>query len=315
MDAYNRQVTTKDDVPLADLFMDALAEIEIFNDAERPLRELFAQNVDDRTFRVHTGDMTWEELAEGEHARTGRLDSSQMSFSVKKFGRSLGYTQEFIEDNTADIIRREFQELVDGALQKEHEVLFDIVKDGWADGSNIWFDPEDYGAYTHTASHNHQFSSTQELFDGNTDPHTPAEHIREANEDLRHHGKMPTVALMSSDKAREIVTSLTDSADYHIPMAENLRQTPLPNLDITIDGVTPLQTAWLTGDEVHVVAADENPLYFNEARPVQLTQGENGGPVGDPGDLLGSYGSVRYGAVIADPLSGVKFNADDVDLS
>lgn len=309
--AYNRQITTKDDVPLADLLMDAVAEIEIFNDAARPLRELFAQDVDERTFRVHTGDMTWEELAEGEHARTGTLDSTQMSFSVKKYGRSLGYTQEFIEDNTADIVRREFQELVEGALNKEHEVLFDIVQNGWADGSQLWFDPEDYGAYTHTDTHDHTFADSQELF-GDTNAHTPSEHIREANTDLRHHGKSPGIALVSNDMAQNFIGELTDDATYAIPEAEGLRSTALPDATLRVDGTRILQTAWLTGNEVHVVAADENPIYFHEARPVQLTQGENGGPVGDPGDLLGSYGSVRYGAVIADPLAGVKFTADDL---
>lgn len=311
MAAIHREITTKDDVPLSDLLLDAVAEIELFNEAQRPFRELLAQNVTERTFRVHTGDMTWEELAEGEHARTGRMDSTEMAFSVKKYGRSLGYTQEFIEDNTADIVRREFQELVEGALSKEHEVLFDIVKDGWADGSNLWFDPEDYGAYEFSRSHNHSFADTQELF-GGSGAKTATAHIREANKEIRHHGKRPTVALMSSEMAGEFVDELAYNSDYHIPTAEGLRETALPEATMVIDGVRLLQTAWLTDNEVHVVAGDERPIYFHEARPVQLTQGENGGPVGDPGDLLGSYGSVRYGAAIADPLSGVKFYADDL---
>jgi len=311
MAAIHREITTKDDVPLSDLLLDAVAEIEIFNEAERPFRELMAQNVTERTFRVHTGDMTWEELAEGEHARTGRLDSTEMAFSVKKYGRSLGYSQEFIEDNTADIVRREFQELVDGALQKEHEVLFDIVRDGWADGTNLWFDPEDYGAYSFSDTHNHQFADTQELF-GGAGAKTASGHIREANKEIRHHGKRPTIALMSSDMAGEFVDELAYGADYHIPEAEGLRETALPQTTMKVDGVNLLQTAWLTDNEVHVVAGEERPIYFHEARPVQLTQGENGGPVGDPGDLLGSYGSVRYGAAIADPLAGLSFVADDL---
>lgn len=310
---YDRQITTKDDVPLSDLLLDAVAEIEIFNDAERPLRELLAQNVNERTFRVHTGDMTWEELAEGEHARTGDLEQTEMSFSVKKYGRSLGYTQEFIEDNTADIVRREFEELVDGALQKEHEVLFDIVRNGWAEG-DLWFDPEDYGAYEHGPDHVHQYDDTAGLFHDSNEAQTPSKHIRQANQDLREHGKSPTIALMGHQMANNFVDQYTDAMDYHIPEAEGLRTTALPETTITIDGATLLQTAWLGEEEVHVIAGDENPIYFHEARPVQLTQGENGGPVGDPGDLLGSYGSVRYGAVIADPLSGVSFNATDLDL-
>ncbi len=310
-DRFYRQVTTKDDVPLEDLMLDMLEDIEIFNQAERPFRQLLAQDVSERTFRVHTGDMTWEELAEGEHARTGRLDSTEMAFSVKKYGRSLGYTQEFIEDNTADIVRREWESLLEGALDKEHEVLFDIVKDGWADGSNLWFEPENYGAYEFDSTHNHQFSDTAELF-GENDNFTATQHIRAANKELRHHGKRPTVALVSNDMANEFVDELAYDAQYLIPEAENLVSTALPDATMRIDGTVLLQTAWLTGNEVHVVAGDERPLYFHTARPMQLTQGETGGPIGDPGALLGSYGSVRYGAVIADPLAGVKFSATDL---
>ncbi|MFC6717895.1 hypothetical protein ACFQGT_09670 [Natrialbaceae archaeon GCM10025810] len=309
--AIYREITTKDDVPLSDLLLDAVAEIDLFNEAERPLRELLAQTVTERTFRVHTGDMTWEELAEGEHARTGRLESTEMAFSVKKYGRSLGFSQEFIEDNTADIVRRQFETLVKGALQKEHEVLFDIVKNGWADGSNLWFDPENYGGYEFDRSHNHVFEDTGHLFDDES-AHTATAHIREANKELRHHGKRPTIALMSSDMAAEFVDELAYDAQYLIPEAEGLVSTALPDTTMRVDGVYLMQTAWLTDDEVHVIAGDEKPIYFHEARPVQLTQGEYGGPVGDPGQLLGSYGSVRYGAVIADPLAGVKFNMTDL---
>ncbi|ELY49890.1 phage major capsid protein [Natronorubrum bangense] len=309
--AIYREITTKDDVPLSDLLLDAVAEIDLFNEAERPFRELLAQTVTERTFRVHTGDMTWEELAEGEHARTGRLESTEMAFSVKKYGRSLGFSQEFIEDNTADIVRRQYETLVKGALQKEHEVLFDIVRDGWADGTNLWFEPEDYGSYTFTKSHNHVFADTEALF-GDADQHSATAHIREANKEIRHHGKRPTIALMSSDMAAEFVDELAYDAQYLIPEAEGLVSTALPDTTMRVDGVYLMQTAWLTDDEVHVIAADEKPIYFHEARPVQLTQGEFGGPVGDPGQLLGSYGSVRYGAVIADPLAGVKFHMTNV---
>ncbi len=309
--AIYREISTKDDVPLSDLLLDAVAEIDLFNEAERPFREMLAQTVTERTFRVHTGDLTWEELAEGEHARTGRLDSSEMAFSVKKYGRSLGYSQEFIEDNTADIVRRQFQKLVEGALQKEHEVLMDIVRNGWADGSNLWFEPEDYGAYEFDKTHNHVFEDSEHLLDTQTSG-TATQHIRAANAELRHHGKRPTFALMSNDSANSFVDELAYDAKYLIPEADGMVSTSLPETTIQVDGTFCLQTPWLTDDEVHVIAGDERPLYFHEARPVQLTQGEWGGPVGDPGQLLGSYGSVRYGAVIGDPLAGVRFNMTDL---
>jgi len=308
---FQRQVTTKDDVPLEDLLGDMFEDIELFNRAPRPLRELLAQDVTERTFRVHTGDMGWEELAEGEHARTGRMESSEMAFSVKKYGRSLGYTQEFIEDNTADIVMREWQKLLEGAVDKEHEVLFDIVQDGWADGSNLWFEPEDYGAYEFDKTHNHVFEDTEHLF-GDNDSYTPTQHVRAANQELRHHGKRPGIALMSNDTASKFIDELAYDANYRIPEAEGLVSSDLEDNNLVIDGTRLLQTAWLTDDEVHVIASDERPLYFHTAREMQLTQGESGGPIGDPGALLGSYGSVRYGAVIADPLAGVKFNATDV---
>jgi hypothetical protein len=239
------------------------------------------------------------------------MDSREMTFAVKTFGKSLGYTQEFIEDNGSDMIQRHFTKMVQGALDKEHEVVFDVVRNGWANGSNLWFKPEDHGAYTFTESHDHTFADTNELFGGST-AYSRVDHIREATKEIRHHGMRPSVALMSQEYAGGVVSELTWDNSFVIPQFEDLRATALPDSVITIDGVSYLQTAYLTGDEVHVIAADERPLAFHVRRPVQLTQGANGAPVGDPGQLIGAYGSARYGAAITNPLAGVKFTADNI---
>jgi hypothetical protein len=314
--AFNREITTKDDYPLSHLLLDAVTELDFFNQAPRVVRDLLGVTVDETMFRAYTGDMTWEELAEGEHPRTGTMDSREMTFAVKTYGKSLGYTQEFIEDNGRDMIQRHFTKMVEGALDKEHEVVFDVVRNGWADGSQLWFDVPDHGAYTFSRTHDHTFADTQELFeaDGDTDTgaHTRVEHIREASKEIRHHGMRPNVALMSQEFASEVIGELTWDNSFVIPQFEDLRSVALPDATVTIDGVSYLQTAYLQGDEVHVIAADEKPLAFHVRRPVTLTQGANGAPVGDPGQLIGAYGSARYGAAITNPLAGVKFTADNI---
>lgn len=310
----NRMLHTKDGVPLVDILNEGQQVLDLFNDAPRVVRETLAQNVSDQQFRVFSGDMDWEELAEGEHARTGDTKSAEMAFGVKKYGRSLGFTQELIEDHSADYVMRRFDALVEGALRAEHDVLFTTLRNGWADGSGLWFDPEDYGAYTHTDTHDHTFADTDELMSDSAagTAHTVEEHLYEAGEHVEHHGKDPNLVLMSSNSARQLVKELAWGANYNIPTFESLRTTGFPENGIEVDGLRCMKTAWLSGDEVHVIAADERPLYFHERRPVQITNGASGGPVGDPGALLGAYGSARYGAVVPDPLAGVKFNMTTV---
>lgn len=308
----NRELTTADDVSLSEIFSDVLADVDLFNTAARPFRQLLTTDVNERVFRVHTGDMTWEELAEGEHARTGRLDEKQMGFSVSKYGRSLGFSQEFIEDNPASLVQRQVRKLLEGAAQKEHEVVFDTLKNGVADGSELWFTPEDYGAYTFTNTHDHTFATTDELFGTSGTAYSLTAHVRRANRELRHHGMRPSLGILSSELAENFVDELAYDASYLIPEAEGLVSTALPDATIRVDGVTFLQTAHLTGDDAYIVAGDADPIYFHTARPVQLTEGANGGPVGDPGALIGAYGSARYGAVMANPIAAVKFTADNI---
>ncbi|MFC7191858.1 hypothetical protein ACFQL7_20885 [Halocatena marina] len=310
------ELTTKDDVPLRDILGYAVELLDQYNDAPKSFLNNFTQEVSSRTFMQRTGDMTWQEVAEMEHAKTGTLSSEQMAFSVKTYNRSLGYSREFLEDNPSEIVREELTELIKGARKKEFEILFDVLKTGVADGSELWFTPQDYGAYSFTKTHDHTFADTNELF-GDTNSYEVSTHIREANKELRHHGKSPAVVLMSSDMAAELVSERTDGTNHNIPQAESLLEGALPDLTLIEDGARAVQTAWLSGNEMFVMA-NETPIKRNTVRPAELTDntgapiGGAGGSYGDPAALLGAYGSMRLGAKFADPLAGVKFNATSI---
>jgi hypothetical protein len=316
-----RQLTTKDDVPLSDLLDYGQEIIRLYNEAPKGFLARLTQEVSSRTFMQRTGDMTWQELAEMEHARTGTLSSEQMAFSVKSYGRDLGYSREFIEDNPADILRDEFAELVKGAETKNFEILFDVMKNGIADGSELWYTPQDYGAYSFSDTHDHTFADTQELFeaDGDTDTnaHTVGEHVREANAELRHHGKNPDVVFCSNDVANALVGEYRD-ANLSVPELAELRENDVNSLGLKVDGANIVQTAWLSGMDVYHFASGEKPIKTHTVRPVELTDstgapvGGAGGSRGDPAALLGAYGSMRMGAKMVDPLAGVKYTIDNL---
>ncbi|UBF22597.1 major capsid protein [Halorubrum tailed virus 25] len=321
--ARKRELTTKDDVPLSDLLGYGMELIETYREAPRTFLANFTQEVSSRVFMARTGDMTWNELAEMEHARTGTLDRHQMAFSVKSYGRSLGYSREFIEDNPSEMLREEMAEMIRGADDKEFEVLFDVLKNGVADGTQLWYTPRDYAGQSFSDTHSHTYADTEALF-GDTNAHAVSEHIREANKDLREHGYRPAVALVSHDVAAEMVAERTDGQNYHIPEAEGLREGALPEQTLIEDGVRFVQTAWLNGSEANdVFVISQNgmngaPIKTNYPRPVELTDntgapiGGAGGSYGDPAALLGAYGSMRMGAKMADPLAAVKFTADNI---
>ncbi|WP_330630668.1 phage major capsid protein [Halocatena halophila] len=310
------ELTTKDDVPLSDILGYATTLIDEYRDAPKGFLNQFTQEVSSRVFMQRTGDMTWNEVAEMEHAKTGTLDSKQMAFSVKSYARSLGFSREFIEDNPSELLREELRELTKGADTKDFEISFDVVKNGIADGSQLWFTPPDHGAYSFTDTHNHTFPDTNTLF-GSTGPYTVSEHVREANKQLRHHGKSPSVALVSSNIAAELISERTDGTNYYIPEAEGLREGALPEQTLREDGTHFVQTAWLDGNDVFIMS-DSRPIKTNTVRPIEITDnsgvpvGGSGGSYGDPGALIGAYGSFRKGAKMADPLAGVKFTADNL---
>ncbi|QSG06397.1 hypothetical protein [Halapricum desulfuricans] len=318
-----RELTTKDDVPLSDILGYGMEMIETYREAPRTFLANFTQEVSSRVFMTRTGDMTWQEVAEMEHARTGTLDHKQMAFAVKSYSRSLGYSREFIEDNPSEMLREEMQALIRGADDKEFEVLFEVLKNGVADGTQLWYTPQPYAGQEFTDTHNHTYADTAALF-GDSNPHTVAEHIREANKDLREHGYRPAVALVSHEVAGEMIAERKDGQNYFIPEAEGLREGALPDQTLIEDGVRFVQTAWLNGtEEFDVYVVSENgqngaPIKTNYVRPVELTDntgapiGGAGGSYGDPAALLGAYGSMRMGAKMADPLAAVKFTADNI---
>jgi len=314
-----RQLTTKDDVPLHEILGYGVELLDLYNDAPKGFLAQFTQEVSSRVFLQRTGDMTWSEVAEMEHARTGTMDSTQMAFSVKSYSRSLGYSREFIEDNPSEMLRDEFQKLVEGAEDKSFEVLFDVMKNGVADGSPLWYTPEPYAGQSFSDTHSHTYADTEALM-GDTNPHTVAEHVREANKDLREHGKRPRVAVVSNDVANALISERTDGTNYWIPEAEGLREGDSTEQTLREDGVLFVQTAWLNGSEsedVYIIA-DETPIKTSTVRAVELTDntgapiGGAGGSLGDPAALLGAYGSMRMGAKMADPLAAVKFSANNI---
>ena len=313
-----RELTTADDVPISELLDYGVQLIETYNEADRGFLDALSTEVSSRIFRTQQGSMKWEELGEMEHPRTGDISSNEMAFSASKFGRSLGFSREFIEDNPSEMVRDRFRKLVDGAREREFEVMFSVMENGIADGTDlVWYDVEDYGSYSFAQDHDHTFADTEELF-GDTNSHTPLEHIRAANLELRHHGKTPDVGVLGNDLATEFVDGLTDNPNYHIPAAEGLRETAIPDVDYRPGGVTLVQTPYIDGNTMYVFDSSDLPIKMNRVRPVELTDntgnpiGGSGGSRGDPGALLGAYGSARYGAKMTDPLSGVKFTADDL---
>ncbi|TQQ81857.1 phage major capsid protein [Halonotius roseus] len=314
-----RQLTTKDDIPLSELLDYGVELIDLYNDAPKGFLSGLTQEVSSRVFLQRTGDMTWEEVAEMEHAKTGTMDSTQMAFSVKSYSRSLGYSREFIEDNPSEMLRDEFQELIKGAETKDFEVLFDVLKNGVADGSQLWFTPEDYAGQSFSDTHNHTYADTEGVF-GDTDAHRASKHVRMVNKDLREHGKTPRLGICGQDFADALIEERTDGTNYYIPEAEGLREGASMEQTLREDGVRFVQTAWLNGsesDDVYIIA-DDTPIKTNTVRPVELTDntgapiGGAGGAFGDPAALLGAYGSMRKGAKMADPLAAVKFTADNI---
>jgi len=99
---HSTQLETKDDIPLVDLFDIAMQKVDLFNEAERPFRNLFVQKVSEMIFSADhvPADMTWERVGEGEHPVTGDLpDDKKVAMTVEKYSRALNFSQESIEDN------------------------------------------------------------------------------------------------------------------------------------------------------------------------------------------------------------------------
>lgn len=311
--AYNdRGLMTKDDVSLADLMDDAFQLVDAFNSAEHIFMDLVGTEVDDDKFRSVNGDTSWNEVAELEPLEnSGNLDESVLAIRSKEYGRSLALSPSYIEDSTAQSVRERISKMLEGALEKENEVVFDALKAGVADGSGVWYQIPDYGEYTFDQSHSHTFGSTDELFGTQDTAHTPTSHVREANMELRHHGKRPAAVICSSEFAKSFVDELVYDTQYHIPDASGLREQDLEEVNRRIDGAFIVQTPYLKSDTFYVVD-DTNPVYVHYKRQPTVSQDMSGTPVENPADMMGAYGTARYGARLSDPLAAVEVTADNL---
>ncbi|TYL35852.1 hypothetical protein CV102_25625 [Natronococcus pandeyae] len=284
--------------------------VDAFNDSEHIFRGLVGQDVDEDRFTSVAGDMKWDELAELEPSENSDLDESVMAIRVKEYGKSLAMSPAYIEDSTEQSVMQRVQKMLRGALDKENEVIFESLKAGVADGSGVWYDIPNYGNYSFDDNHSHTFADTNALF-GDAEAHSATRHVRMASMDLRHHGKRPGVVICSSEFAMSFVDELAYDAGYHIPDAGGLRESDLQEATMKIDGASVVQTPYLTGNTFYVVS-DEQPVYVHEKRPVTISQDSNGTPVANPADMMGAYGTARYGARLADPLAAVEVTADNL---
>lgn len=326
------ELLTKDDVPLYELGDAALEMVEVFNDeASQGFIDQFSQEVGTRTFLARTGDMEWDEVAELEHARTASIDDYQMAFNVDTYAKDLGFTREYIEDSPAELIEDHVAEIIAGGEDKMFDVIFDVLKSGIADGSQLWYDPQDFGDYSFTNTHDHTYTglnngandTSNVLFDDNSS-HTPTEIVRELSHDLSHHGYTADTAIVNQEFADLFVEERTDGfgSQYHVPQAENWVESDNREQTVRVNGVQIAQTAWLSPDTnddypIYLYDSTQNPVKTNFVREMEITDnsgapvGGAGGFRGDPGALLGTYGTMRFGAVFDDPLAGVKVEAVD----
>lgn len=330
---------TKDDVPLYELGDLTLEMMEVFNEeADRGFIDEFSQEVSSRTFLARTGDMTWDEVAELEHARTGSLDDYQMAFNVDTYAKDLGFTREYIEDSPSELIEEHVSELVAGGRQKMFDVIFDVLKNGIADGSTLWYSPEDHGAYTFTDTHDHTYTGlnnnaadTSKVLFSDTSAHTPTETVRELSGELTHHGYQPNIAITTQEMADYFIEERSDGhgANYYVPQAERLLDTQYNDGDripISPNGVTIMQSAWLKPDgngdhPFYLYDSAQNPVKTHWVRDMEVTDntgapvGGAGGFRGDPGALLGTYGTMRFGAKFGDPLAGTTVTVTDSEIT
>lgn len=331
------EILTKDDVPLYELGDTTLEMMEVFNeDASQGFIDQFSQEVSTRTFLARTGDMEWDEVAELEHARTASLEDYQMAFNVDTYAKDLGFSREYIEDSPSELIEDHVAEVVAGGRQKMFDVIFDVLKNGIADGSTLWYTPEDHGDYSFTNTHDHTYTGlnnnaadTSRVLFNDTDTHTPTEIVRELSHELSHHGYMPDTAIVNQEFADLFIEERTDGfgSQYHVPQAEQLVESRDRDDTLQVNGVEIQQTAWLSPDTngdypIYLFDSSQNPVKTNTVREMEITDnsgapvGGAGGFRGDPGALLGTYGSMRMGAVFDDPLAGATVSAvDPADVS
>lgn len=319
------EVKTKDSYDLTTVLMDGFNTFDVYEeDVEKPFREMFTYSESERVFQTDNyGDMPWDEIAEGEHMGTGSTDDYERYMTVAEFGRALSWNRQYVERHTREELNRDFQQLVEGYDQMEHDKIMTQLFNSAADGSEIWFDPPDKGSYSFTKTHDHTFGTTDELFtDAFADSsysagtaHTPTRHIRVAANHLRHHQKDPQIALVSSQFAERFKDEVAWDASYHFPMANGIRENGLSS-DASVDGVNLVQTPWLndSGGSTYqfYVIADDEPVARNEEVAPTLAANQSGAPLNRADQIFNSHGYARFGLATADPLSVVSVTADNL---
>lgn len=329
MSVRDPEIYTADDVPLTEVAENAQQIVDYFNnEAEQPFMEIFVDEVDQQTFIQEISEArpdTFDRLAEGEFPSfqndTSLPQYNELTIRATEYGKALGMTQKFIENATSDQLQDKINEVVEGATETQMEDVFDLVSNATYDGSgDLWFEVPDYGSYTFDDTHSHVIPDTNTLMndvgmpDEANDGFTAMEHFEAAAEHLRHHGWTTgqKVALVSKDWKFKLKQELTHEADYHIPMADGLRETDIRNFEPQPGGVMVMQSPYLTGDEFIVYDAGIQPIKMYVERDLQLTQPQ-GGPVQHPGDLINGSATMSYGMACTNPLAMVEFSGVDVD--
>lgn len=328
--AREPQIHTTDDVPLREVAENAQQIVDYFNmEADVPFLDIFVDEVDQQTFIQEINDTrpdTFDKLSEGEFPSfqndTSLPEYNELTIRSTEYGKSLGMTQRYVENATSDQLQRKISEVVEGATETMMEDVFDVIFDSVYDGSGgLWFQIPDHGKYTFDDTHSHAIPDTTTLMDdvgmpdAAGDGYTAQEHFEAAAEHLRHHGwtSGQKVALVSKDWKFKIKNELTHEASYDIPMASNLRNTGIRDMDTPAPGgVTLMQSPYLQGDEFLMYDAGIQPVKQYVDRDLQLTQ-PNGGPASEPGDILNGSATMSYGVACTNPLAMVEFDGVDVD--
>jgi hypothetical protein len=332
------ELLTKDDVPLYEIGDMTMEMMDVFNEeASRGFIDMFSQEVNTRTFLARSGDMEWDEVAELEHARTGSIDDYQLAFNVDTYAKDLGFTREYIEDSPAELIQDHVAEIVEGGRDKMFDVVFDVMRNGIADGSQLWYEPESHGAYDFTDTHDHTYTGlnnnaadTSKVLFNDTASHTPTEIVRELSHELTHHGYRHDSILVPQELGDLFVQERIDGfgSQYYVPQAEQWEESNR-NEDgelLRVNGATVMQTSWLKPDSngdypLYMYDSAVNPVKTNFVREMELTDntgapvGGSGGFRGDPGALLGTYGTMRFGALMGDPLAGATVTVTDSEVT
>jgi hypothetical protein len=310
------EITTKDGESLEDLLNKVRQAINLYNEKERPFRDMFSVPTDQQTFfqEAPDEDLYWDKIAEGEHPRTVVEEEDEgkwMTIRGDTFAKALGFTREKVQKQTSDNLMRKVQRMLEGAKNTEDALVRNVIMNGIADGSGTWYDVPDYAAYEHDNDHNHVLTSEQLFGDNNN--YTAREHLEHSKEHLTHHSfDGPFVALISAQFKRRLRDEITWDASYHIPMASNMRTADVLDLDIIYDNIRAIETPWLTGNEFYLTQVDnDGPVKFYEDEPVTVTT-PNGANVQSPGDLLGANGYARFGSRFVDPLRAVNTTADNL---